>query len=330
VIAHVRGCLDKFFDYDYVNTGGGDNQEYSQQQEQQDEVHPVNATSARTNCTQRVAVTNNFLSSFTRECSPLTSVPPPPIATTYNCARWGGEHLVITGKHFGASDAVVTIDGVECLDVVHVVPEVEIHCLLPPASDKWRASPTFPSQVRVQLGSLPGLFDQVPALAYASPISTPLQTPLISNVATHALDVNWKPPSSFWDAMTVSGYRVSWKRCQDAAFLPINAVVVGNVTHTTLIGLEASTGYQVQVAPLTEGGQREVPSSIDLYGRLESELRSDTVAGVPSPASSCVSTPSHGPNRSTACAMRGTCSLTMTPRMCSLQISCSRASAHGC
>lgn len=261
VIAKVRGCIDQYFT-------------------------ALTDLEPRCNCSDRETLTNDFLASYTRECDPM---PDMPVASTYNCARSGGEVLSISGRHFGVSDAIVTIDGVECQDVVHVEPEVELQCRLPPASSDWRMHQAFPSRVRVQLGALPEIFDDVTRLAFAAPVRTPLAPPVLSNVAAHALDVNWKAPASLWDAMTVTGYRIAWKPCSAAMFAPENVVTVGNVTTTTLLGLDANTSLHVKVAPMTED-QRDARAwqSIDLYGR-RAALPS-AVIGVESSLSACVST----------------------------------------
>ncbi|KAF1775324.1 Immunoglobulin-like fold [Phytophthora cactorum] len=237
----VRGCIDKYFDYDDV-PGSSDSDK-----------------AAHLNCTETERWTNGFHHSSTAECSSMTL----PRASTYNCAREGGELISISGKHFGTADAVITIDGVECLDIVHV-------CRLPPAAAKWEENPTYPSVVRVHNGRLLQLFDEVSLLSYAAPVSAPPE-PTISNVAAHALDVNWEAPTDVWVSMTVTGYRVAWKQCIDDSFSRDQAVVVGNVTSTTLIELESSMSYQVKVTPLTENQWRwsKEWKDIDLYGHRQ-------------------------------------------------------------
>lgn len=256
----MRGCIDQYF-------------------QENDET-------ANLNCTEHLRLTNGVHPTSAFACFPMTL----PLASTYNCKRDGGGHrLSISGKHLGESDAIVTIDGVECLDVVHIEPETELQCTLPPVSAQWLAAPTFPSTVRVSNGQLHGLYDDVPLLAYAAPVSA-RPTPTISNVAARALDANWFAPSSVWEAMTVTGYRVSWKRCSDEAYSPaLNSVVVGNVTSTTITGLLSNTSYQVTLAALTEDYRaRTTWQDIDLYGRRAA--MPDAVLGLDSPSSICVTT----------------------------------------
>eukprot|EP00644_Phytophthora_capsici_P008007 jgi/Phyca11/125360/e_gw1.58.88.1 len=267
VVTKVRGCIDKYFDDDDVP--GSSNSDKA----------------AHLDCTESESWTNGFHHVSAAVCSSMEL----PRASTYNCVREGGEQIAISGKHFGTADAVITIDGVECLDVVHVVPEEELQCRLPPVTSKWLKNPTYPSVVRVFNGQLLQLFDEVPLLSYAAPVSAPPR-PIISNVAAHALDVNWKAPNDVWVSMTVTGYRVAWKKCADATFSPVQAIVVGNVTSTTLIDLDSSTGYQVKVAPLTENQWRWSVEwkDIDLYGHRR--ILPNAVVGIDSRTSSCVTT----------------------------------------
>lgn len=270
VITKVRGCIDRYFD------------------EENGEA------TARMNCTEHPRKTNGFHANTAFECFSMAL----PLASTYNCRRDGGgaltHRLSISGKHFGTSDAIVTVDGVECLDVVHVVPETELECTLPPASAQWLAEPTYPSTVRVRNGQLHELFDDAPLLSYTAPVSA-RPVPVISNVAAHALDVNWVAPSDIWESMTVTGYLVRWKKCTETVYSDMdNSVVVGNVTSTTIIELMSATSYQVRVAALTEDyREREVWQEIDLYGH-RSAMMPDAVIGLDSPSSVCVSTLAQG------------------------------------
>ncbi|KAL4175222.1 hypothetical protein KRP22_000191 [Phytophthora ramorum] len=267
VVTKVRGCIDKYFDDDDTPGSSGSD------------------TTAHLNCTETERWTNGFHHTSSAVCSPMQL----PRASTYNCAREGGELLSISGKHFGTADAIISIDGVECLDIVHVVPEVELQCRLPAVASKWLENPTYPSVVRVYNGRLLQLFDEVPLLSYAAPVKTP-PTPIISNVAAHALDVNWQAPVDVWMSMTVTGYRVAWKQCSESTFSPKQTIVVGNVTSTTLIELESSTSYQVKVTPLTENQWQWLNEwkDIDLYGHRS--ILPNAVVGVDSPVSSCVHT----------------------------------------
>lgn len=263
MVTKVRGCIDKYY-------------------------QPNALEVAHMNCTETESHTNGIHRVAGFQCAAMEL----PIAQTYNCVREGGERISIGGKHFGASDAIITIDGVECLDIVHTVSEVELECTLPPVTDAWRASPTYPSIVRVYNGQLQKLFDEVPLLSYAAPVSA-RPIPTLSNVAAHAFDVNWIAPSDIWESMTVTGYQIQWKNCSDATFATGNSVVVGNVTSTTLIGLANATSYQVQVSALTEDQrQRSAWQQVDLYGRRP--VLPNAVVGYASAMSSCMTTLAQG------------------------------------
>ncbi|KAJ0393321.1 hypothetical protein ATCC90586_009876 [Pythium insidiosum] len=149
-------------------------------------------------------------------------------------------------------------------DVVHIEPELELECTLPPASATWVASPTVPSVVKVQNGRLHGLADDAPFLSYRIGVSA-LTAPVISNVAAHALDLNWSPSSDIWETMTITGYLIEWKKCSATTF---ETMVVGNVTSTTVINLASGTAYHARITALTEDYlQRDAWRSLDLYGR---------------------------------------------------------------
>lgn len=259
MVTKVRGCIDKYY-------------------------QPNALQVAHMNCTETESHTNGVHRVAGFECAAMEL----PIAETYNCVHEGGERITISGKHFGASDAIITIDGVECLDIVHTVSEIELECTLPPVTDAWRANPTYPSVVRVYNGQLQKLFDEVPLLSYAAPVSA-RPIPMLSNIAAHAFDVNWIAPSDIWESMTVTGYQIQWKNCSNAAFTIQNSVVVGNVTSTTLIGLANGTSYQVQISALTEDQrQQSVWQQVDLYGRRP--VLPNAVVGYASAMSLCIST----------------------------------------
>ncbi|KAL7687149.1 putative IPT domain, fibronectin type III, concanavalin A-like lectin/glucanase domain superfamily [Plasmopara halstedii] len=267
VVTKVRGCIDKYFDNGKIPDTSD------------------NIRTAHLNCTEAEHWTNGFHHSSAAVCSTMNL----PRASTYNCMRDGGQMITISGKHFGTADAVITIDGVDCLDVVHVIPEVELTCRLPPVASRWLENPVYPSVVRVQNGRLLQLYDDAPLLSYAAPVSAHSK-PLISNVAAHAFDVNWKAPDDVWVSMTITGYRVAWKHCTDDSFSPNHATVVGNVTSTTLIELASSTSYQVKVTPLTEDQWRYSNEwkDIDLYGHRKQ--LPNAVIGFDSDVSSCMQT----------------------------------------
>ncbi|GLE05960.1 hypothetical protein PINS_up015171 [Pythium insidiosum] len=250
-----------------------------------DKYYQVQSNTAVMNCTELNAYTNGIHRSSAFSCGAMAL----PLASTYNCPREGGTRIRISGEHFGASDAIVTVDGLECTDVVHIVPELELECTLPPASSAWIASPTTPSVVQIRNGRLHGLSDDAPFLSYRVGVSA-LAAPVVSNVAAHALDLNWRPSSDVWETMTITGYLVEWKKCSATTF---DSMVVGNVTSTTVINLSSATAYHGRVTALTENYlQRDEWQALDLYGR-RSMLRG-AVIGTPSPLTACVSTLASG------------------------------------
>ena len=238
-------------------------------------------------------------------------------ATTYNCPRDGrGWRLRVTGRNFGdysgaAAGAAapapwdtVTVDGQPCLDVVEVEPQRVLECTLPAA----RAGSALDRVlVEVRQPDLRGLRDAQPLLSYAVPPPRP-QAPLASNVAAHSVGLSWRAPPLHWDAVTVTGYRVRVLaaaddpqfhavagaapravdlddgRSYDEAF----AVVVGNVTTTTVTGLRAAHVYKFAVEALAEDQRDPAWRVLDLYGR-RGALRG-ALASVASPRTPAVST----------------------------------------
>ncbi len=178
-------------------------------------------------------------------------------ATTYNCLRSGGERIIITGSNFGTAEMeepssadltpTVTIGGATCRDVAITRDQEEITCTLPPGH-------AAPAAVVVRNSAMPGLFDSKPFLAYAK--ANPQVTGVvISNVAARAMDVSWNAPADYWDALTATGYKIDVTATSGpGALLDVvsHTVYVGNVSHTTLIGLEANTVYSITVSAMTE------------------------------------------------------------------------------
>jgi hypothetical protein len=123
-------------------------------------------------------------------------------AAAFNCLRSGGERITITGINFGQDHAIVSVDGVDCVDVEQPVPELEIHCTL----QSEEILNLEASNVTVTNGRYQGLRDVKPYLAFAMPPSS-LPAPTISNVGARSVDLDWEDPS-YWVAVTVTGYIV--------------------------------------------------------------------------------------------------------------------------
>ncbi len=189
-----------------------------------------------------------------------------PYATTYDCPTKGGVDIIVEGLNMGPS-ARIFIGGNECpkksfsygLDPSNARMET-IVCVLP--SGKPGAA-----MLRVENGILPGLFQEVPFFSYrnAPPV---LLSPRFTNVAAHRIDLVWAPPGDEFDNMMTTGYKIMW-------FEPkfptrISNLTVGNVTTTSVRGLDPATEYVFAIAPMAEGayeGSAKLPT--DLYGRRE-------------------------------------------------------------
>jgi hypothetical protein len=246
-VRRVVGCIDKF--YPTVNLGYG--------------VSNLTTTQHVTNGFQYYYHTNHFPLSpgtVTREEGTYVAEGGQafPYATSYNCHREGGQRISITGINFGASDAAVTVGGQPCTNVVHTKAETELQCTLP-------AGNGLNQEVHVTNGALTSLSGGMPYLSYA--VAPPeVRLPTISNIAAHSMDLTWQPPEDYWDSVTVTGYSISRREGGKGVFG--NEVTLGNVSTTTLIGLESDTLYEFRVAAVTED---YVTSHewlhLDLYGR---------------------------------------------------------------
>lgn len=47
-----------------------------------------------------------------------------------------------------------------------------------------------------------------PTLVQLQAPPPPIGKPLVSNVAARSVDVSWKPPTDYWQALAVTGYQV--------------------------------------------------------------------------------------------------------------------------
>ena len=173
---------------------------------------------------------------------------------TYNCLQSGGELITITGRNFGVFDPswnsqlpTITIGGNPCTNVKMTIPERQFTCLSPVGSG-------HDQEVTVTNGKLPGLSGTQKYFSYARPPPECPQ-PNISNVAARSFDLSWLPPVDYWDALTVTGYNIRVERLQHPTTLQkgaVHEVTVGNVTKTTLVGLQSDSMYRVSVSGLTE------------------------------------------------------------------------------
>ena len=192
-------------------------------------------------------------------------------AKSYNCLRSGGELLTIEGRNFGlggvngkGAPAKIFIGSNPCTNVIHdeASPQSKLTCITPPMGDEWSDS-----DVIIKHGKLPGLNDTVSYFNYAlpPPVTT---TVLISNVATHSIDLTWGPGGSIWDAMSVTGYVINWRLSSSTTW--DNEMIVGNITTTTVTNLQPDTLYDFGVSPISEdktmmNGQRLINMGVGHY-----------------------------------------------------------------
>ena len=211
-------------------------------------------------------VINNLNGNLPLQSFVKNKMPPAiyPYATTYDCPPKGGVDITVEGLNMGPK-ARVYIGGNVCatksfsygLDPSN--PRMEtIVCKLPPGSPGA-------AMVRVENGILPGLFQEVAFFSYrnAPPV---LLSPRFTNVAAHRIDLVWAPPGDEFDNMMTTGYKILWFEPKFSS--RISNLTVGNVTTTSVRGLNAGTEYVFAIAPMAEGafeGSAKLPT--DLYGR---------------------------------------------------------------
>mmetsp|Transcript_6182 Transcript_6182/g.8636 ORF Transcript_6182/g.8636 Transcript_6182/m.8636 type:complete len:1059 (+) Transcript_6182:817-3993(+) len=236
-IWRVRGCLDKYYE-----NSNYQNPDY-------------NVTSIVENINGHLA-----MYSFIKNTLPLK------YATTYDCPVNGGVNIIIDGINFGPYSNVF-IGKENCPVVSNTYSEINgreqtIICTLP-------ALPTnapISQRVRVQNAIIPGLFHEVPSLDYrvAPPVLMP---PIVTNIGARRVDLVWSPPpNNVFETMTVTGYKILWFQPQYRS--RVNNITVGNVTTTSVRGLEPATEYVFAIAAIAEGHtSANLPT--DLYGRRD-------------------------------------------------------------
>ena len=188
-------------------------------------------------------------------------------ARSYNCLRTGGERITIEGRHLGnggvdglGSPAIVLIGQGPCTDVQHdpVTPQSKLTCTTP-------AMTNFEdSFVHVLNGKLPGLNDSVPFFQYARHPPAPTISNFTNNAA-RSIDLTWKPGGSIWDAMTATGYIIYWR--QSGVADSAGEMTVGNVTTTTVRGLNPDTVYEFSISAISENQNDPEWEALDKYGR---------------------------------------------------------------
>lgn len=233
-IWRVRGCLDKYF-------------------------HNKNQQNPYYNVTTESEIINNRLPIrfFTQNRMDL------PYASTFDCSIEGGEELQVDGYNFGPQ-ARVFIGGNECpvTSFSRVDPnDFRLETL------KCRIPAGLPGlqELRVQNGILPGILGISPYFSYRTESPAPAP-PQIKNIGATRVDLVWEPPGNEFDHMKTTGYKIIWFRPQFRS--RVSNLTVGNVTKTSIRGLEPATQYVFAIAALAEGGSTgaaKLPT--DLYGR---------------------------------------------------------------
>ena len=167
----------------------------------------------------------------------------------------------------------MTIGSERCTNVSIVVPQKVIECISPVCRKCVDRKSTERLDVKVAHADLPGVYSTSDYFSYA--VRPPKVLGLtVSNIAARSVTLHWRAPVDFWDSLTITGYVVQRREVGRPSFG--NDVIIGNVTTTTLIGLNAHTKYVFRIAGLVEDQRRGrtmdgVPKfewlEVDLYGR---------------------------------------------------------------
>eukprot|EP01040_Poterioochromonas_malhamensis_P007147 gene7147-7718_t len=229
----VRGCLDKYYE-------------------------SANYQNPLYNITSQVEWINGHLPIYAYVKNNLSYQ----YATTYDCPLTGNVTISIEGINFG-NEPTVYIGKKVCPLISVAYSSIEgrvqqILCTLPPGTPGTK-------RVRIVNGIHPGLLYEVPSLAYrvAPPVIKP---PNITNIAAMKMDLVWEAPEDEFSRMTVTGYKILW-------FQPLypdykNNITVGNITTTSIRGLDPKTEYVFAIAAMAEGHENaNLPT--DLYGRRD-------------------------------------------------------------
>uniref|UniRef100_A0A7S2PFY5 Fibronectin type-III domain-containing protein n=1 Tax=Leptocylindrus danicus TaxID=163516 RepID=A0A7S2PFY5_9STRA len=184
-------------------------------------------------------------------------------ARSYNCKRSGGERITVIGKNFGTKEpSQVTIGGQLCGYVVHHPerPQEELSCETPPMNGILNPN------VMVRNGLLSELVDTVPYFHYAVPPPKPVDLSF-SNIASRSIDMTWGVGGNYWEQMVYTGFFIQWKVSTQDGWT--SSIVVGNITTTTLGGLERNTEYEVKISGIAEDQNNPSWKALDSYGRRD-------------------------------------------------------------
>jgi hypothetical protein len=112
--------------------------------------------------------------------------------------------------------------------------------------------------------------------------------PVVTNVGACRVDLTWEPPGDAFEQLTVTGYKVLWFQpefrtrvsnltvgrrssiclCPAVAYMLSDVISAGNVTTTSVRGLQPGTEYVFAIAALSEG-REWANAATDLYGRRD-------------------------------------------------------------
>jgi hypothetical protein len=234
----VRGCIDKYYD-------------------NPNQFNPHYNVS-----TKHIYINNKLpISYFEKLDSSLQ------YASTYDCPHEGNVDLFISGINFGDSPRVF-VDNNECAvkSTTHAYPgsrEQNVVCTLPKSNNRSVST----CLVRVESSTLPGLFHNVAYFSYRKATPAP-DRPVISNIASRKVDISWSPPGDVFDTMMTTAYKIVWFQPQFRS--RVSNITVGNVTKTSIRGLEPNTAYVFCVSAIAEGAiSNAAILPTDLYGRRD-------------------------------------------------------------
>lgn len=188
-------------------------------------------------------------------------------AETYNCARSGGERVLLSGENFGLTPPRVWIGGLPCTDVRIETSRSQVSCVTPPGT----ASRV---DVAIANGDMPVLSDSKRLFSYVQPPPAPRFAPVVANIGAHAVEVAWAPPApaDAWAAMTITGFLVQWRvALVDDPSITGPTTAFGDVASpgATVVGrVDAVDGAGLRyTAPASAGGGTISLSRLDAIAR---------------------------------------------------------------
>jgi len=179
---------------------------------------------------------------------------------TINCPLFGGVRLFLRGSYLILNEIPpsITIGDHDCIDVQVVSSHEEniISCTLPAVD--------FGGTKRIILtrpDGVSGSFSNF--VSYMVSPAVPIFAARAFNVAARSIDLAWTP-ADLDSALVTTGYKVL-VLSSDKEW----SFSLGNVSRTTVIGLEPATEYQFAIAAVAESREQwgDALDVVDLYGR---------------------------------------------------------------